>query len=91
MVDKGNVRENVSADITDTPANIGLGQCICHVSRAAGNGHTSIRNLESLPYTTIADESDTRLSSCTRCSSTTCQLICVSYKMEGKMGDGQCR
>ena len=58
------------------------------ISLAARNGHASFSSSESLrdpvPHTTTADEYDSRLSSCTRCSKMTCQVIHVSYNMEGK-------
>ena len=96
IVEKGTVRENVPADITYMPS-----QCWMRAMHLPFVDHIlqkmDIRLLIdqnhhfALPHTTIAGEYNTRLSSCTRCSKTTCQVICVRDKMEGKMGDGECR
>ena len=55
-------------------------------SLAAGNGHTSISSSKSLCgpvlHTTTADESDSRLFSCTRFSKTTCHVSAV--KLNGR-------
>ena len=87
-VDRGTVHENMPADITDTPSQYWMMVMYLLFVDHAGNGHSdSLHGPE--PHTMAVGESDTRLSSCTRCSKTTCPVICVSYIMEGKMGDGE--
>ena len=94
-LDSGIIPDTVPADITDTPSQYWMRAIVSAVrgSLAAGNGHTSVRSSESLrgPVSYTTGESDTRLSSCTSRSKTTCQLVCVSYTMQGKMGEGECR
>ena len=60
MVNRGTVRDNVSADITDTSSHAVMDEgniSAVRGSLAAGNGYTSIGSSESLTHTTTAGES----------------------------------
>ena len=93
-VDRGSVRENVFSDITDPPSQYWMRDVYRpFVDHLLQEMDTSISSSESYvaQYITSRQRLNLTLDWCTRCSKTTCQVIGVSYTMEGKVGDGECR